>query len=405
MAPMPPQPQMARRQHPQHSDRPTKQGKGTYIYITILTAILTGLLGFAIGTRVPNVSVSQLNYGELSDVYNQLATKYDGKLNKDELLTGAAKGMVDAVGDPYTEYMTADEYSQLEGDLSGSFSGIGVEIGLNGDGVLSVINPLDGSPAKAAGLQAGDLIEKVDGKDATKWSVSEAAAAIRGEKGTKVKLTVVRDGEEKTFEVTRDTISNPSVKWEVKDGIGYMRISDFGEDTADLARQAAKEFKSQNVKGVILDLRDNTGGYVDAAQSVSSLWLKPGTTITTERSDKRTLDTVRASGDDPLNGIKTVVLINGATASASEITAGALRDQAGATLVGTKSFGKGLVQEVTQLKSGDYLKVTVAKWYTPKGANIDKAGLEPDEKVEMTAEQYNSGNDTQRQKAVELLNK
>lgn len=388
-----------------HSDRPSRcGGHGLGVFVTVVVAALTGLLGFAVGTRLPNVSMTKLNYASLNEVYNQLSAKYDGKLDKQKLLVGAAKGMVEAAGDTYTEYLTANEYNQLQGDLSGSFSGIGVEIGPNADGALSIINPLDDSPAQKAGLQAGDLIEKIDGKDATTWTTSQAASAIRGEKGTTVKITVIRDGSEKEFTVTRDTISNPSVKWEIKDNIGYMRISDFGEDTGELAEQAAKEFKSKNVKGIILDLRDNTGGYVEAAKEVSSLWLKDGDVITEERSDKGVLDTVRASGDGILRGIPTAVLINGATASASEITAGALRDSAGAKLVGTQSFGKGLVQEVVPLGSGDYLKVTVAKWYTPKGVNINKEGLEPDTEVSMTAEQYNSGNDTQRTKATEMIN-
>jgi len=387
-----------------HSDRPEKKsGRGYGVYVTVLVGVLAGLLGFVIGTRAQNVSVTKLDYSSLNDVYNALSAKFDGNLDKQKLLVGAAKGMVDAAGDTYTEYMTAEEYNDLEGELSGSFSGIGVEIGPNKDGVLSIINTLDGSPAQKAGLKAGDLIEKVDDKDATKWTTSQAAVAIRGDKGTNVKITVVRDGEEKTYTVTRDTISNPSVKWEIKDNIGYMRISDFGEDTAELAEKAANEFKSKNVKGVILDLRDNTGGYVDAAKAVSSLWLDEGTVITTERSNKGVIDTVRATGDSPLKGVPTVVLINGATASASEITAGALRDNAGAKLVGTKSFGKGLVQEVVDLRNGDKLKVTVAKWYTPSGVNINKSGLKPDTEVKMTTEEYNSGNDTQRNKAVEII--
>ena len=388
-----------------HSLHPKKSGNaGVGVAVCIIIAILTGLIGFVIGTRMQNLSATQLDYSVLNDVYNVLSSKFDGQLDKKALIEGAAKGLVAGAGDIYTEYMTAEEYGELETDLSGEIQGIGVEIGLNGDGLLSVISTLDDSPAREAGLRSGDLIEKVDGQDATSWTTNQAASAIRGDVGTKVKITVVRDGEEKEFEITRAKIENPSVTWGIDDNnIGYMRISTFGDDTAELAKEAADEFADKAVDGVILDLRDNTGGYVDAAQAVASLWLNKGETITQERANNRTIATVKAVGDNVLKNIPTVVLMNGATASASEITAGALRDNAGAKLVGTQSYGKGLVQEVVDLQNGDVLKVTVAKWYTPNGGNINKEGLTPDEKVDMTAEQYNSGNDTQRQKAVEML--
>ena len=388
-----------------HSLHPKKSGNaGVRVAVCIIIAILTGLIGFVIGTRMQNLSATQLDYSVLNDVYNVLSSKFDGRLDKKALIEGAAKGLVAGAGDIYTEYMTAEEYGELETDLSGEIQGIGVEIGLNGDGLLSVISTLDDSPAREAGLQSGDLIEKVDGQDATGWTTNQAASAIRGDVGTKVKITVVRDGEEKEFEITRAKIENPSVTWEIDDNnIGYMRISTFGDDTAELAKEAADEFADKAVDGAILDLRDNTGGYVDAAQAVASLWLNKGETITQERANNRTVATVKAVGGNVLKNIPTVVLMNGATASSSEITAGALRDNAGAKLVGTQSYGKGLVQEVVDLQNGDVLKVTVAKWYTPNGDNINKEGLTPDEKVDMTAEQYNSGNDTQRQKAVEML--
>ena len=192
--------------------------------------------------------------------------------------------------------------------------------------------------------------------------------------------------------------------WEVDDdGIGYMRISTFGDDTTSLAQQAAEEFVDKGVKGIVLDLRSNTGGYVDAAQAVSSLWLNRGETITQERSNNKTIATIKATGDNILKDIPTVVLIDGATASASEITAGALRDNAGAELIGYQSYGKGLVQEVIDLSNGDVVKVTIAKWYTPNGDNINGEGLKPDEEVEMTAGQYNSGDDTQLERAKEIL--
>ena len=391
--------------HSIHPDKRRRSGGASVgIIVCLIIALLTGVIGFTLGTRMQNLSATQLDYSILNEVYNVLQSKYDGQLNKEALLDGAVKGLVAGAGDIYTEYMTAEEYSNLEVELSGEFYGVGVEIGLNGDGQLSIISTLDDSPARAAGLQAGDLIYTINGEDATGWSTSYAVSKIRGDLGTKVKISVIRDGEKKEFEIERAKIENPSVTWEIDDdGIGYMRISTFGDDTAGLAEQAAKEFIDKGVKGIVLDLRSNTGGYVDAAQAVASLWLNRGETITEERSGNKTIASIKATGGNILKDIPTVVLIDGATASASEITAGALRDNAGAELVGYQSYGKGLVQEVVSLSNGDVVKVTIAKWYTPNGDNINGEGLKPDEEVEMTAEQYNSGDDTQLERAKEIL--
>ena len=372
-----------RRSNPPRSIHPDKQPGGkarrTIGFRTSLAvAVMTCLIGFAVGTRLQNLSVTQLDYTSLGDVYNALSAKYDGSIDRSKLLIGAAKGLVDAVGDKYTSYMTAKEYADLETDLSGELNGIGVEIGLGNDGLVSVISTLDDSPARKAGLLPGDIIEKV-------------------------KIVVVRDRAEKSFQITRTKIENPSVKWSIKDGIGYIRVSTFGDDTGALAEKAAKELVDKKVKGVVLDLRSNTGGYVNAAQELASLWLKRGELITTERAGSKILGKVTASGGDILSKVPTVVLIDGATASSSEITAGALRDKVGAKLVGTKSYGKGLVQEIVDLKNGDKLKVTIAKWYTPNVDNINQAGLKPDIEVKMTAQQYNAGNDTQLKKALEIL--
>lgn len=407
VAPLAPTIEQTNRRAPQsiHPDKPNHTGRsGVGIIVCLIIALLTGVIGFTLGTRMHNLSATQLDYSILNEVYNVLQSKYDGKLDKEALIDGAAKGLVAGAGDIYTEYMTAEEYNELEVELSGEFYGIGVEIGLNENNQLAIISTLDDSPARKAGLQGGDLIYTIDGEDATGWSTSYAASKIKGDLGTKVKISVIRDGEKKEFEIERAKIDNPSVTWEVDDdGIGYMRISTFGDDTTSLAQQAAEEFVDKGVKGIVLDLRSNTGGYVDAAQAVSSLWLNRGETITQERSNNKTIATIKATGDNILKDIPTVVLIDGATASASEITAGALRDNAGAKLIGYQSYGKGLVQEVIDLSNGDVVKVTIAKWYTPNGDNINGEGLKPDEEVEMTAGQYNSGDDTQLERAKEIL--
>ncbi|MCL2452020.1 S41 family peptidase, partial [Candidatus Saccharibacteria bacterium] len=264
---------------------------------------------------------------------------------------------------------------------------------------------IDDSPAKAAGLRAHDVITAINGENAVSWAPEKAATKIRGEAGTTVKLTILRDGNTEEYSITRAKITVPSVESEIVDGIGYMRISRFGDDTASLARAAAKDFKDKNVRGVILDLRGNGGGYVDASVRVSSLWLKGNLTVVEERRGNKVFSTERSLGDPILQGVKTVVLVDSGSASASEIVAGALRDNGVATLVGTKTYGKGSVQEILSLSSGASLKITIARWYTPKGKNIDGNGLEPDVKVEMTAEEFNADNDTQRLRAIEILKK
>lgn len=377
------------------------------VTVMVFITLIVGVVCFALGTRYQQIfkaiNGGGLDYSELDEVYANLHARYDGELDDKKLLQGAAAGMAAATGDPHTAYFTSSEASELTDDLSGSFSGIGIELGQNKDNQLEVVSPIDDTPAKAAGLRAHDIITAINDENSTAWTTDKAVSKIRGEAGTTVKLTILRDGKTTDYSITRAKISVPSVESEIVDGIGYLRISRFGDDTAGLARTAAKEFKDKNVKGVILDLRGNGGGYVNAAVSVASLWLEKGTLVVEERNSKKVLSSEKSLGDTVLKGIKTVVLIDEGSASASEIVAGALKDDNAASLVGTKTYGKGSVQELVPLGSGAQLKITIAKWYTPKGKNIDGNGLEPDVKVEMTAEEYNAGNDTQRLKAIDIL--
>ena len=377
-----------------------KKARSLLTYIG--AALIIGLIGFALGTRY---TTSGLDYSELDEIHSTLESRFNGTIDDETLLQGAAAGMASATGDSYTAYFTKEEAEDLLSDLSGTFEGIGAELGQNDDKQLEIVSPLDGSPAKEAGLLSHDIITSVDGEDSTYWAPEKAVTKIRGSEGTTVDLTILRNGESKEFTITRAKITVASVTSEIKDNIGYMRISTFGDDTAALSSKVAKEFKDSGVKGVVLDLRGNGGGYVAAAKSVASLWLDSGTVIVKEMRGDKVISTETASGSSPLNGIKAVVLIDGGSASASEIVAGALRDHGVATLIGTKSYGKGSVQELVPLSSGAQLKVTIAKWYTPNGKNIDGEGIEPDTIVAMNSEEYDSGNDTQRAKAVELLNK
>lgn len=377
----------------------------------ILITVFVGLVSFVSGTRSEDLiakfdgksSPSQLDFSSLNDVYSVLRSKYDGNLDAQALIDGAKHGLVEATGDPYTAYFTAKEASEFENDLEGSFQGIGAELGKRNDQLL-IISTLDESPAKKAGLLANDIIVKVNGEDATTWTIEQAVSKIRGEKGTTVKLAVFR-GEEgiKEFSITRDAITNPSVKSEITpENVGILRISRFGEtDTVALSRKAAEQYKAANVKAVIVDLRGNGGGYLNAARDISSLWLEDKVVVT-ERQNGVVIESLRSDNDAPLAGIKTIVLVDGGSASASEIVAGALADHGVATLVGEKTYGKGSVQLIEDVSSGGKLKVTVAKWYTPNGKNINKEGIKPSVEVKITPDDINANRDPQKDKALEL---
>jgi carboxyl-terminal processing protease len=287
--------------------------------------------------------------------------------------------------------------------LNGSFEGIGAELGIEND-VLVVVAPLEGFPAQKAGLRAGDIIAKIDEHDSLHMTVEEAVSKIRGEKGTQVTLTIVRDGKEQEIKITRDTITVPSVEHEMLAGnVGRITVSRFAEDTGDLARSAANTLKKDGAKAIILDLRNNSGGYVDAGVSVASLWLDEGKTVFEQRSGGRTVETSQASGDAVLKGLPTIVLINEGSASASEIVAGALKDNGVAELLGVKSFGKGSVQRLEELSDGSTLKVTIARWFTPNGVNIDQDGIVPDVEVTISDEDIQAKRDPQLDAASKKL--
>lgn len=383
---------------------------------TIMMVVVVGLASFVGGTRIDSITAwlhngqnagqpDQLDFSSVQAVYKTLREQFDGKLDAQTLINGAKKGLVAAAGDPYTLYFTDAEAKQFNSDLNGQFSGIGAEIG-NKDTNLIIVSTLDNSPASKAGLQTNDIIAKVNDADTTGWSIDQAVSKIRGDKGTTVKLTIVRGQDVKEFSIVRNDIVNPSVTTQILDGnIGYMRISRFADDTTDLAQKAAADFVDKQVKGVVLDLRGDGGGYLTAAQSVAGLWLTGDKTVVQERQGTTVKDTLYATGDAPLKSVPTIVLIDGGSASASEIVSGALHDHGAAQLVGQKSFGKGSVQQLVDLPTGGQLKVTVAKWYTPNGKNINKEGISPDINVTPSATDISSNNDVQKAKALELLKK
>lgn len=381
-----------------------------------LAIALTVVIGFVAGTRSNEifgavgpllgfkVETGTLDLSAVQNTYRNLKANYDGTLDTEALITGASKGLVSAAGDQYTVFMDAKEAKDFEDDLSGQIGGgIGAEIGVR-SGQPTIIRVLPDNPAEKIGVKAGDVIVAVNDESAKDWPSDKTADKVRGDIGTTVKLTVKRGEETKTFSITRANVTNPSVSSSIQDGIGVIDISRFDSETGSLARKAAENFKAQNVKSVILDLRDNGGGYITAAQDVAGLWLSDKTVVS-ERTGGKVVDELKSGGDSILAGIPTVVLVNGSSASASEIVAGALQDYKVATLVGEKTFGKGTVQKVIDLPGGTKLKVTVARWYTPNGKNITKEGIEPNQKVVMSSADVNAGKDPQLDAARANLSK
>ena len=378
-----------------------------------LTLVIVAIVSFVAGARsdalfanVASVfgvrtSNKTIDLSSVQKTYQELVANYDGKLDTQKLIYGANRGLVEAAGDPHTAYMDPDETKEFDKSLSGQIGGgIGAEIGLRNN-KPTIIKPLENSPAQKAGIKAGEAIVKVNDETSSDWSVEKVVSKIRGEVGTSVKLTLLSGGQTREVSVVRQNIVSPAVESEIDGEIGILKVNRFGDDTVSLARKYASEFVEKGVKKVILDLRNNPGGTVGAAQGLLGIWLDNQIAMT-ERRGSEIVKTLRTTGTPILGNMKTVVLINGNSASASEITAGALREYGKATLVGQKSYGKGSVQIVLGLPGGSQMKVTEARWYTPKGKNIDKTGIEPDVKVDLSSDDVNNNVDPQMDKAKSL---
>jgi carboxyl-terminal processing protease len=343
------------------------------------------------------------------DAYELLNSKFvDRPVDQQKLLHGAISGMVSAAGDPYTVFFDPEQAKDFANELKGAFDGIGAEIGIKEE-QLVVIAPLDDSPAQKAGLLPGDIILSVNDESTSGMTVDTAVSKIRGKAGTTVKLSIIHDGQRQPtdLEITRARIEVKSLKFEIKEvdgkNIAIIKLSRFGDDTKGLFDHAVDVMLQRGVKGIILDLRSNPGGYLDTAVSTASNWVDTDKIVLKERSFNGESKEYVSESWPRLKGIKTIVLVNGGSASASEIVAGALQDYDLATLVGEKTFGKGSVQELSSLKDGSTIKVTIAKWFTPNDRSIDKNGLEPDIKVELTPEDAQAKRDPQMDKALELL--
>jgi len=380
---------------------------------TFLLGYASGLRGVNLGATIPVERVINKNNGKPSDVdfstfweaWNKLNENYVGKINPQDLIYGAISGMLAATKDPYTVYLRPEDNQRFMDDISGEFDGIGVEI-TQVENLPTVVAPLPDSPAEKAGLKAKDIITEVDGNSTADMAFDDVIDKIRGQEGTQVTLTIVRSGLEDPIKitVTREKIKVASVTTEIKNYQGkqyfYIQVRQFGDDTSALFEKAASDVQQGNYSGIILDLRNDPGGYLETAVDLTSYFIDGGVVVSEvdRNGDKQESKTTRKA---ILKNYKLAVLINDGSASASEIMAGAIKDRKQGTIIGQKSFGKGSVQVLEELSNKSAVKITVAKWLTPNGGTIDGVGIEPDVKIEnkdATDEDYIN-------KALEILGK
>jgi len=347
-------------------------------------------------------------YEKMKPINDIIQDDYYEKIDNSKMVEGAIKGMVSGLDDPYTVFMNKKEFDELKTSTEGSFTGVGIYIG-DKDGKIVVVAPIEDSPAEKAGIKSGDIIIRVNDQEVSAKESDKAVSMMKGKAGTKVKITIYREGVgEKDIEVTREKIVFKTVKSEMlPDNIAYIRITTFDENTSKAFISALDDMKSKGMKGLILDLRDNPGGLLDECKVVADKLIGKGTIVYT--LDKDGKKEVLESDEDKIN-VPLVILTNGGTASASEIVSGAVRDHKAGTLIGTTTFGKGLVQTVIPLIDGTGIKVTTARYYTPSGECIQKKGIKPDIEVPLPDNlkdkpivELNRAEDVQLQKAIEVI--
>ena len=383
---------------------------------SIITSFIFLVAGFFVGSNwqfiLTNFSPyigfrksEQANWDSLNEIYTELRSFYDGEVTEENALTGAKRGIAAALDDPYTTYLTAKEGNEFLSDLNGEINeaGVGMELTFRNNHTV-VVRTLPDNPARKAGIKPGDRIVKIDDENVDGKTTEDVAKKLRGKAGDKVKVEVLRGAETLTFEMTREKINNVSADISYSDKTAIISVYRFAEDTGALVRKLAEQAKAKQVDKVILDLRNNGGGYVSAAGEMLSLWLNGGDKYMIEKSihnDDKT-DYVPRGKNPIFKDTKTIVLINRSTASASEIVAGALKDYQKATIVGMTSFGKGVMQTMLNLSDSGKLKVTTAHWYTPNGSSINKTGIKPDIEIDRTVQDITEDKDPQLDKAKSL---
>lgn len=341
-----------------------------------------------------------IDLGKFWRVYDLVKENYVGKLDEEKLVDGAIGGLVQGVGDPYSSYLPPSERQNLEDELRGEFEGIGAEL-TEKDRQVTVVAPIAESPAERAGLKANDIIVKINDVSTDGLSINDAVTKIRGPKGTEVKLTVLRSSDLKELKITRDKIVVKSLTQKMIGEIAYIEINQFGDDTVAAAKDAVKEIAAKNPKAVIIDLRNNPGGYLNSVAPIAGLFLPPSTIVREQYREGKS-DEIRSTGVPVFPNTPLFVLVNSGSASAAEILAGAFQDHKRATIIGEKTFGKGSVQDVIDLPGRAALRITIAEWLTPNGRAINKVGITPD--VEAKGEKTDAS-DPVLDKALELAKK
>ena len=393
-----------------------KKQKQVNLGTTIFSSLITLAIGIFLGSNWNNLYLqfspyinpaqkvtSNIKWDDLNEVYSQISSNFDGSIDKTKLIEGAKKGLTAALADPYTVYYDSKEAAEFRSDLKGEIkeAGVGIEMIKQGDYVV-VTRTLPNNPARKAGVHAGDIIFAINGEEVWDKDTEIIASKLRGPSGEKVKLTVARDKQKLDFELVREKINNVSADITYQDKTAIISVYRFSEDTGTLVQSFTKDFKNRGINKVILDLRNNGGGYVTAARDLLSLWLDGDKILTQKSATVGQTITYAKRSEATLKDMKTIVLVNNATASASEIVAGALKDYKKATILGTKTYGKGVVQTMLELSGGSLLKITTAHWYTPEGQTINKTGISPDVEVERSYSDINSGKDPQLDKAKTL---
>lgn len=386
-----------------------KNNKFLKIIAVVLLVITTAFVTRMITVR--QVLSSNENFGKVIVLEKYLRENYlyNKDIKDENLETGLLKGLVAGLGDPYSQYLTAEEMAKLSETTTGKFQGIGVIISPDEDGTVTVISPIKGSPADRAGVESGDKILKINGKDFSAEKINEASKEMRGEKGTTVKILLLKKKNLKTeeVEIKREEIKIDSIIKDKIGDLGYIGITMFDEETGKDFVKALNELTSEGVKGIILDMRGNPGGVVDAAVEIGDAILPKTSFVTLKDNNGEVVQDYKL--DDKYNDIKMVVLVNEGSASASEILAGAIRDLDRAKIIGKTTYGKGVVQNVMSLPGGDGLKLTTSEYFTPSGKSINKKGIVPDIEVDLPDDVEGIGidykdTDTQLQKAIEVIN-
>lgn len=385
-----------------------KNNKFLKIIAVVLLVITTAFVTRIITVR--QVLSSNENFGKVIVLEKYLRENYlyNKDIKDENLEAGLLKGLVAGLADPYSQYLTSDEMKKLSETTTGKFQGIGVIISPDEDGTVTVISPIKGSPADRAGVESGDKILKINGKDFSAEKINEASKEMRGEKGTTVKILLLKKKSLKTkeVEIKREEIKIDSIIKNKIGDIGYIGITMFDEETGKDFVKALNELTKEGVKGIILDMRGNPGGVVDAAVEIGDAILPKSTFVTLKDNKGEIVQDYKL--DDKYNDIKMVVLVNEGSASASEILSGAIRDLDRAKIIGKTTYGKGVVQNVISLPEGDGLKLTTSEYFTPKGKSINKIGIKPDIEVELPENIKGIGidymdTDTQLKKAIEII--